>query len=205
MSPELQRRWATLGGPSASEAWRQAGDELLSRWAEPWRGYHNQQHLTESLDALDLLGAGLAERVAIWFHDAIYGLGPGADELASADLAVDTLAGLGVAASIRAEVRRLVLVTEQHSPGPGDLPGARVSDADMAILASSSERYADSVRGIRAEYSQFDDAQFNFGRIAVLEAFLAHPQLFHTQHGLTHWEQPARRNITTELAARRTS
>lgn len=199
----LERRWADLGGAAASPDWAAAGARLIAHYDQPWRGYHNRRHIEEALDAVQLLGGGLAEQVAIWFHDAVYGLGAGADERASADLADAELRSLGLARSMVAQVVRLVLVTEHHSPTPGDIPGAQVSDADMAILAAAPERYDESVAGIRREYRQFDDAQFTAGRIAVLEGFLQRPALFHTPHGRRHWERPARANIARELAARR--
>lgn len=200
---DLERQWADLGGAHAAPSWASAGADLLARYDEPWRGYHNRQHIAEALAALRLLGGGLPEQVAIWFHDAVYGLAPGADERASADLAVEVLSGLGMPRSVTAQVRRLVLVTEHHRPAVGDMPGAYVSDADMAILAADELRYDESVRGIRLEYSHLDDAEFNTGRIAVLEGFLAMPVIYHTPLGRDRWEERARANIARELAGRR--
>ncbi|HET9127702.1 MAG TPA: metal-dependent phosphohydrolase [Propionibacteriaceae bacterium] len=191
---ELRARWSALL-PDADPLF----EELVSRWGADDRHYHDLRHLAEALAALDTLGGRPLERLALWFHDAVYGLGPGADERASAQLAVDRLPEHGLPQPDVDEVRRLVLVTEHHSPAPGDLPAARVSDADMAILASDPGRYADSVRGIRAEYAHYDDEAFRRGRVAVLRDFLARDRIFHTPTGLDRWERPARRNIADEL------
>ena len=191
---ELRVRWSPLL-PDAQLLF----DELTSLWGGDDRHYHDLRHLAESLAALDVLAGGRLEQLALWFHDAVYGLGAGADERASARLARDRLTRCGLAGPDVDEVVRLVLVTEQHSPGPDDSPGARVSDADMAILASHPSRYAESVRGIREEYARFDDETFARGRGAVLRDLLARERIFHTPIGLRRWERPARANIVAEL------
>ena len=177
--------------------------DLVRRWGAPDRHYHNLQHLSEALAALDVLGGGRPERLAVWFHDAVYGLGAGADERASADLASARLGSLLVTPDDLVEVVRLVLLTEHHLPRPGDEAGARVSDCDMAILAADPGRYDESVRGIRLEYARYDDEAFTRGRIAVLDDFLSRPRLFHTARGHALWEARARANLARELRSRR--
>ena len=194
---ELTNRWSALV-PDAAPVF----DDLVSRWGAPERHYHDLRHLAEALSALDLLGGGPLEHLALWFHDAVYGLGPGRDERASAELARDRLEVAGAPDADVDEVVRLVLVTEHHSPRSDDAAGARVSDADMAILGSGAERYADSVRGIRAEYARYDDETFRLGRMAVLRDFLARDRIFLTPTGYDRWEVRARHNIAEELRRR---
>lgn len=194
---DLRARWSALL-PAADDLF----DELARAWGAPDRHYHDLRHLAESLAAVDLLAGGPLEHLALWFHDAVYGLGAGADEQASARLAHDRLLGAGLPDDEVAEVVRLVLVTEHHSPGPRDPAGARVSDADMAILASEPTRYAESVRGIREEYARYDDASFAAGRVAVLNDFLRRDRIFHTPTGYDRWERRARHNLARELRSR---
>ena len=194
---ELKARWSALL-PDADPLF----DELVARWGGDDRHYHDLRHLAESLAALDSLQGRPLEGLALWFHDAVYGLGAGADERASAQLAGDRLLAQGVPEPDVAEVVRLVLVTEHHSPGVDDPSGARVSDADMAILGADPARYAESVRGIRAEYARYDDETFRRGRMAVLRDFLARDRIFHTPTGLQRWERRARLNIAEELRSR---
>ena len=77
------------------------GTDLLRRWTEPHRRYHSTRHLVEVFWALEDLEearevtareAALG-RLAGWFHDAVYDptAAAGANELASADLAVRDL------------------------------------------------------------------------------------------------------------------
>ncbi len=194
---DLGARWQALL-PGADDVF----DELIRRWGAPERRYHNLQHLAEALSALDLLGGTRLEQLAIWFHDAVHGLGAGADERASAELARERLGLLQLSIDEVGEVVRLVLVTERHAPRVDDPAGARVSDCDMAILAADPERYDESVRGIRTEYSRFDDDEFHRGRVAVLDDFLSRPRIFHTARGYDLWEVRARANLARELRAR---
>jgi predicted metal-dependent HD superfamily phosphohydrolase len=194
--PDLTARWPL----AHAEAVR---DELLAAYADPARGYHDTRHLSEVLDRLDeLAGAGtpfdrLPVELAAWFHDAVYDGRPG-DEERSAQWAEDVLAAheprqVG-------EVVRLVRLTETHRPADDDRNGCALSDADLAILAASPERYAEYVADVRREYAHVADDDFRAGRTAVLTDLLAKPRLFHTAHARETWETVARVNIEAELA-----
>ena len=84
--------------PEAAEA---AGRDLIDRYAEPQRRYHDGRHLAEVLAAVDRLAEHAedltAVRLAAWFHDAVYepAASPGANEEASARLAAHVLTRLG--------------------------------------------------------------------------------------------------------------
>lgn len=220
----LLARWTALlpGVPGADAV----GEELLTRWHEPHRSYHGPGHLTHVLDSLVVLeAAGSAPRsvhLALWFHDAVHDGVAGADEAASAALAKDLLGklvgelvgelvgpGPGPAPATAppaplteaevTEVVRLVLVTADHSPAPGDATGALVSDADLAILASAPDRYARYLTQVRTEYAHLPDDEFASGRAAVLERLLASAPLFRTAVGVARWEEAAQANLATEL------
>lgn len=198
MSPSdaagLPGRWPLPSHPGVAAA-------LLGAWGSPDRYYHDQRHLAEMLDRLDELPVPDADRVpvalAAWFHDAVYDREPGAEER-SALWAESALDGLVTPGEVR-EVARLVRLTEHHTPSPGDAAGAAVCDADLAILASSPDRYAESTADIRREYAHLDDDAFRRGRTAVLEGLLARVHLFTTPLGRRDWELLARVNLTAEL------
>lgn len=137
-------------------------------------------------------------QLALWFHDAVHDGEAGRDEERSAELADARLAGHLGAREVE-EVVRLVLVTTDHAPTPGDGPGALVSDADLAVLGSAPDRYARYARQVRAEYAHVPDDAFRAGRAAVLRALLGGGTLFRTPQGATLWEDRARANLTTEL------
>lgn len=192
---DLLARWTTLLGPAGEPA----GRDLLARWAEPHRGYHDLRHLAEVLDALDLLTGGdppPAVVLAAWFHDAVYAGRAGQDERASAALAAQVLPAL--APALVDEVVRLVLLTALHRPEPGDDAGALLCDADLSVLAAPPERYAAYVRGVRAEHAHVDDEAFRTGRARVLRALLEGP-LFRTAAGAARWEARAREQVAAEV------
>jgi predicted metal-dependent HD superfamily phosphohydrolase len=185
-------------------------DHLLAAYADPRRGYHDLRHLEEVLDHLDLLLAEVSAseraevdatlRLAAWFHDAVYSGAPD-DEERSARLAEESLAATHLDGDAVAEVARLVRLTATHDPADGDLAGALLSDADLAVLAAGPERYAAYVTGVRREYSHVPDEAFRRGRAEVLRALLAAPTLFRTAPGRRLWERDARANVEAELAA----
>ncbi|HEX6149327.1 hypothetical protein [Nocardioides sp.] len=170
-------------------------DELLAAYGSPGRSYHDLRHLSEVLDRLADLGCDdRAVLLAAWFHDAVYEGAPD-DEERSATWAERTLPG-----SIAPEVARLVRLTRTHRPTGDDPSGQALCDADLAILASSPERYAEYARDVRREYAHVPDDDFARGRAAVLADLLAKPALFQTAHGHELWEAAARANVTAELS-----
>ncbi len=122
---------AELGPGAHHDAVLGIGTDLLRRWTEPHRGYHDTRHLVEVFWALEELEEGLEitaregalGRLAGWFHDAVYDPSApgGSNEVDSADLAVRDLQALGVAADDIETVRDLVLATSTHDLRPGGL------------------------------------------------------------------------------------
>lgn len=182
----------------------QAGAELLGRYAERHRSYHDLAHLDDVLRHVDELAAHARDapvvRLAAWFHDAVYDPRAADNEERSARLAETSLSGLRVEDGVIAEVARLVRVTATHAPEPGDADAEVLCDADLAILASGAERYQRYVEAIRAEFSHLADADFARGRAAVLRALLARDPLFATPLGRAEREDAARANVAAELA-----
>lgn len=195
--------------PGLTLAWRALlpdlpalGEELLERWQEPHRAYHDVRHLAQALSAADLVSGGPASRtvrLALWFHDAVYERRPGEDEAASAALAADRLAGRLPAAEVT-RVARLVELTTSHAPSPGDPDGAVMADADLSILGQPAGRYHVYVRDVRKEYSHLDEETFRRGRLQVLERLSGLDPLYSTPLGRAAWETPARANLAEEFA-----
>lgn len=200
---DLRGAWASLAGDGPAA--RAVGAELVARWAEPHRRYHTTDHLAAVLGAVTELAADAADpdavRLAAWFHDAVYDGRPGTDEARSAQLARARLPRLGLPPRRVEEVERLVRLTATHDPQPGDVDGAVLADADLAVLGGAPEAYASYAAAVRAEYAHVPDDAFRAGRSAVLGRLLAAPRLFHTTRGRALWEERARANLGTELTA----
>jgi predicted metal-dependent HD superfamily phosphohydrolase len=211
---ELWARWdwtlATLGLGSSPHG-TQVRDRLLAAYAEPHRRYHDQRHLAEVLTAIDRLatpeasGAELGVvQLAAWFHDAVYDprAPAGDNEEASARLAEQLLPELGVAPDLVARVAALVRGTATHT-GAADPADERyaalLDDADLAILASAPDRYADYAAAVRAEYAQVPDPAFRAGRREILLGLLDRPRIYRTPAAYDAWESRARTQVSAEV------
>jgi predicted metal-dependent HD superfamily phosphohydrolase len=156
------------------------------------------------LEALDLL-TGPADPprtvlLAAWFHDAVYRGVAGQDEEESARLAEERLSHAGLPAVEVEEVSRLVRLTSDHRPEPGDDDGALLSDADLSVLGGEPEPYARYVAAVREDYAHIGDADFAAGRAAVVRQLLDLDPLFHSERARELWADAARRTLRGELA-----
>jgi predicted metal-dependent HD superfamily phosphohydrolase len=179
------------------------GADLLRRWSEPQRAYHDAEHLAEVLTALDELADPVPRpvRLAAWFHDAVYDPRRSDNEERSAELAAATLSDAGVDPVDVAEVERLVRLTASHDPTTDDADGQLLCDADLAILGSSPARYARYREDVRREYGHVSEPDFRAGRSRILRGFLERPAIYRTRAGRDRWESAARRNLRAELDA----
>jgi len=178
--------------------------DLLDRWSEPHRHYHGCTHLLSVLEALDLLTEPAEPPrtvlLAAWFHDAVYRGTAGQDEEESARLAEDRLTAAGLPEADVAEVVRLILLTSDHRPEPGDDDGALLSDADLSILGGEPEEYARYLAAVRKDYAHIGDADFAAGRAAVVRQLLELDPIFHHRRAKELWQAAAHRNLKGELA-----
>ncbi|QGG96845.1 HD domain-containing protein [Actinomarinicola tropica] len=205
LAAEWDRLAADLGlDPQAGAA---LGDELIARWSEPHRRYHDRRHLAQVLVALSDLASPAAPgpevRAAAWFHDAIYEGRAGDDEEASASLAAQRLVAAGVDGARADRVAALVRATAGHldpsRDAPADPDTDLLLDADLSILAAAPADYDRYVRAVREEHPGIDDAAFRTGRTRAVQALLAREPLFRTTAGRTVLEPAARANLTAEL------
>ncbi len=177
---------------------------VLARYDEPHRRYHDGRHVRLVVARCLALFDDIAvanRRAVVWaslWHDAVYDPRSNTNERDSAELADRELASLGVSASDRAEVARLIMLTAGHAVGPDDSNGAVLVDADLAVLGASARDYSEYVVAVRTEYSFVDDDAWRIGRAKVLRALLDIPELFHTWP-MASQEVNARRNLEAEL------
>lgn len=224
--PRLLRAWEAAFAPRLEKApatfqqqVAELGESLLQAWEQPHRAYHHSGHLSQMLTDLDRLYAyrtqgstPLALVLAAWFHDAVYEGAPGEDERRSEQLASTSLEPLVTAGLLTGHelqmVSLLVRATATHElPESVDLPAGYEPadiqfflDADMAILAADSARYHRYLRGVRSEYSHFDDEAFRTGRTTFLRSTLGRKRIFLSEQALQLWEEPARANLQAELS-----
>ena len=193
--------WAELAGDSPTSRTEWAA--VLGAWSEPHRRYHDLAHLAAVLGIVDQLAGHATDpaavRLAAWYHDVACDPQRIDNEEVSAARARIGLLGLVDDATL-AEVERLVLLTAEHDPAPGDANGAVLCDADLAVLAGPPAAYAAYASAVREEYGQLSDDVFTAGRTAVLEQLLALPALYRLPETAARWTGPARANLTAELS-----
>jgi predicted metal-dependent HD superfamily phosphohydrolase len=197
-----ERLRVQVNGPK--NPWDSVWDLLDRHYSTPVRAYHNFDHVCECLDALELLSDcsdPLAARIALFFHDCVYITGSEHNETASAEIAHAYCSYLEMG-HIADPVYKAILATSHRVP-PGNDFCASIADADLSILAASSERYFEYTRQIRSEWSHVPDPEFMTGRAVFLTSLLDRQQLFWTSLGQDLWERAARHNISNELATLR--
>ncbi|MCU1605466.1 MAG: uncharacterized protein JWP46_1931 [Modestobacter sp.] len=193
--------WAELAGDSPTSRTEWAA--VIGAWSEPHRRFHDLAHLAAVLGIIDQLAGHATDpaavRLAAWYHDVAYDPQRSDNEEVSAARARIGLLGLVDDATL-AEVQRLVLLTADHDPAPGDVNGTVLCDADLAVLAGPPEAYAVYASAVREEYGHLSDGVFTTGRTAVLEQLLALPALYRLPETAAQWTGPARANLTAELS-----
>lgn len=198
----LLSRWA-----GRFPAQRDLGEELVQRWGEPHRHYHDRSHLLAVLEAIDVLCPAVdlgreqvdALVLAAWFHDAVYRGRPGDDERDSAALALARLGAAGFADQVVAEVERLILLTLDHHAAPADTAGALLLDADLSVLGADPAGYAAYTAGVRAEYAHVPGPLFAQARLGVLEDLRRRQPMFRTPAARRRWGAVAVRNLEGEI------
>jgi len=172
-------------------------DDLLTRYTQPHRVYHNLDHLAAMFA---LMPAEYAEQAvldfATWFHDAVYDPTRGDNEEQSAVLARKRLEQMRLPQVLIQQVEQLILATRTHTAT--DPATALLLDADLTILGADERVYHAYSRAIRQEYAWVSEEAYRAGRTEVLQSFLARKKIYQTP-GFAHLEAPARENLGHEL------
>ncbi|QIM18260.1 DUF4031 domain-containing protein [Leucobacter coleopterorum] len=207
----LVGEWAELGerlgvadpGHSGSE-WHSLGSQLVDRWNEPHRSYHDERHLEDVLLALNQLaarGESISDTtlLAAWFHDAVYA-GTESDELDSARLAVEKLGIFLFTPEAVNQVSSFVAATAPaHVVRDPATPLAHLLDADLSIFAARPTRYEEYAQSVRLEYAHIATTDFALGRARILTGYLERPAIYHTEPARQLWERRARQNLELEV------
>lgn len=170
--------------------------ELTTRYTEAHRRYHDLRHIADMLCKGASLDLNEEQRMAIWFHDAVYEPGSKDNEEDSADLAVQKLIAAGWPVDRAQVVAEIIRDTKGHQPSIEE--SKKVLDLDLSTLGGSWEEYQRNGANIRAEFANLSDAEWNAGRSDWLRAMLGRERLFWTEWG-TPLEKQARENLQRDL------
>ena len=93
--------------------------DLMLRWNEPHRHFHNVKHLRDCLNVYDDYPCDYRKiqnpcivEIALWYHDAVYCPGSENNEEQSADMARRDLKYLGIADNVVDEVANSIMATK---------------------------------------------------------------------------------------------
>jgi predicted metal-dependent HD superfamily phosphohydrolase len=200
--PDIKRwrtTWKCLGVDAPDD---QLYREVIARYSESHRSYHTTQHLGECFARLDE-ARHLADHVyevelALWFHDAVYEVRNQDNEERSASWARTAAGQSGLPPAVSERVHRLILATK-HDASPASQDAALLVDVDLSILGAAQDRFDEYERQVRQEYSWVPGFLFRRKRREILEAFLARPQIYSTEHFRKHYEAPARANLARSI------
>jgi predicted metal-dependent HD superfamily phosphohydrolase len=177
--------------------------EVLERYEEPHRAYHNATHVGECLTWLDRfeLAADAAALIetAVWFHDVVYDPPASDNEDHSADLARRMLASAGLPSPITARIADLVRATKHDTP-PGDDDARVICDVDLAILGASHIRFDEYEKQTRDEHRWMSDAAYGEERSRLLIGLARRDRIYWTDTVSDRIEVEARLNIGRSLA-----
>jgi predicted metal-dependent HD superfamily phosphohydrolase len=202
----LQESWSCLHArlATATAAHVEAAfADLVARYSEPHRHYHNLQHIADVLAAVaqlsDLAVEPEAIELAVWYHDAIYDPRAKDNEERSAELAFAELSALGLLRKLIEKVAALIRATEHVGNAAADIDTQILLDADLAILGAEPERYRQYADAIRQEYAWVDHAAYRAGRSRLLESFQMRDRIYRTDQMFAAREEAARKNLRAEL------
>jgi predicted metal-dependent HD superfamily phosphohydrolase len=186
-------------------------DALIRRYQEPHRAYHNAGHLAELFEywqeCRPQFAAPHTVALALFFHDAVYEIGPRAssNEAQSAALAEAELTRLGLPQQARARIAALIRMTETHDCPADDADAALMLDMDMAVLGAPPEDYDRYAAAVALEYAAlYKPEEYARGRVALfLEPALRRERLFLTPGFESAYGAAAKANLAREMQALR--
>jgi predicted metal-dependent HD superfamily phosphohydrolase len=209
-SPEnqgwLRAKWQALvnsvrAHPDMSDA---VWNELIRRYSEPQRAYHNLSHIMFLLRQVDihraLINRPETVEFAIWFHDVILDTRLKDSERRSADWARRAMVAMMIDERHIPPVMACVAATERHqvtTPSVADMP--LFLDMEFAILGAREPVYREYSEVIRAEYGWMPIDEYRIARGQFLEGLLDRPALYFTPAMAASLEYRARQNLQSEL------
>lgn len=188
---------STAGLMQRNAAWV----SLVGRYSEPHRAYHTLEHLCEVFDMLETLGVTPASEPALWFalfyHDAIYDVGPDVRDNEEKSLVLARNAAQHLGCLQVRDLDELILLTKHHAPQTDPIRQL-CADVDLGIFGAARERY---MAQIRHEYAWVPEGVYREHRAEFLQRFLDERPFIYGRPAIhDHRERQARENLMFEIA-----
>lgn len=185
-------------------------EQIQLHYRTPQRYYHTLQHIMEFMQLYQQLAEDNRWEhpkeiyLAILYHDAVYNYGAKDNELQSALLAKKEIKSFLPDWQVDVEyMSRLIELTAKHSQLSStdiSVEEALFLDCDMAILASSMERFREYEEQISQEYTQvYNRFLYKIGRTKFLRGVLQSPRIYLSDYFFQRYEHIARENIASIL------
>ena len=195
--PALEKSWFELHQHYHFSEPQKILNKLIAAYSEKQRAYHTIQHLYECLILLELVKPYLndfyAVALALWFHDAVYNPQAKDNELKSAEL-FEQYVTADLSDQTVIKIKQWILATQKHA-STDELDLQFLLDIDLAILAASSERFAEYEQQIQQEYAWVDPEIYSVKREEVLRSFYENQPIYQTKYFQEKFEQKARKNL----------
>jgi predicted metal-dependent HD superfamily phosphohydrolase len=196
---EFTQLWKRIGATTDSVS---IYNDLIQRYREPHRFYHNINHIQYCLFQLShvrtLTDQPNAIETSIWFHDSIYDPQSNDNEEKSAFYAEKQLREAQVSHKLIQLVYEMILKTK-HRQKPENTDVQMILDIDLSILGSEKQVYDKYETSIRREYIFLDKRRYAIGRIKVLKDFLERERIYFTKYFSKRYEKKARMNIKNTI------
>ena len=181
-------------------------NELVQKYSEPHRAYHNVVHLYELFQDFDLIkdlckDPNLVEDGIFWhdlFYDVILDL-YSSNEERSAIEAQKKAHELKLPDRFYTGIYSMVMVTDHGKHQPQSFDEQLLADIDLAILGKSEERFVRYEKEIRSEFNFVPAKTFYSVRGGILAGFLKKDNIYHTEFFRNKYEAQARINLENIL------
>lgn len=176
--------------------------ELVLRYQEPHRHYHNLDHIESVIKRIYQLAInnGLNDNhlfhavLGAFYHDAVYVPGWGENEAFSEQMAVDRLKAIGLEDLPVTYIAHAIRETKGHAYRGQARSVQLLLDADLYELSTNYDENKDKIRW---EFGLPSEEDWIEGRSKFLKAYLALDKLYKLP-GQEHQEGRARRNMLQE-------
>jgi predicted metal-dependent HD superfamily phosphohydrolase len=176
--------------------------EVVLAYTAKGRNYHTLAHLNQLMAELkplqDQFGCWPTVVFAIAYHDFVYKATARDNEEQSAKVAEARLTEIDFPVLEIARCVEFILATKKHEPVNREID--LFTDADLAILGATPERYQHYTAEIRKEYFIYPDLLYKPGRKKVLQHFLQMKRIYKTDEFYERYEQAARINLQKEMS-----
>jgi predicted metal-dependent HD superfamily phosphohydrolase len=176
-------------------------DLLCDKYQEPWRSYHNLNHILDCLNHFDACKkhAQFADAIefAIWFHDCIYEVGAGDNEARSRDWFLEQTDGF-LRLELRTVIAKLIMATSLHST-PETSDGRLLADIDLTSFGLPWHEYLQDSMAVQSELMRNKNSGSDAGKIKFLKSLSAKGSIYYSSYYLDHFEDNAKKNVRNHL------